>query len=115
MRASALVLVLSYGIGAAGAPGFDPASSSPTCATRVGTAAAQEGRSCKRPPPQEQHDRPSSFAMGWVSRVRGGGSKVPADGGGGKESGGKDKDQGGGGKAPADEVELALVGNFPNR
>lgn len=120
MRASALVLVLSFAVGAAGAPGQDPASSSPTCTTRVGTV----GRACSNQRQEEQlqllqherdeqHERPS-FAKGWVSRARGGGSKVPAGGGGGKKSGGKDKDPSGGGKAP-DEVELALVGNFPNR
>ena len=58
-----------------------------------------------------QHE-PQSFARHWVSRVRGGGSKVTADGKSemkGKGGGvGKDK-------AAQDEVEVALVGNFPNR
>lgn len=58
-----------------------------------------------------QHE-PQSFARHWVSRVRGGGSKVTADGKSemkGKAGGvGKDK-------AAQDEVEAALVGSFPNR
>lgn len=115
MRASAFVLVLSCAVGAAGAAGFDPNPSSATCTTRV----ASRGRSCNERQEQVvQHEREQpdelSFARSWVSRARGGGSKVPAGAGGGQESGGKDKDRGGGGKAP-DEVELALVGNFPNR
>lgn len=116
MRESALALLLAYAIGATAAPGIDPTSSSATCTPRVSTA----GRSCNERQEQlVQHERDNhrgrpSFAEGWVSRARGGGSKVPAGGGGGQEGAGKDKDLGGGGKAP-DEVELALVGNFPNR
>lgn len=115
MRASALVVLLSCAVGVAGAPGFDPSPSSPTCTTRVDTTG---GCSCKPRAEQlqlvherEHHGR-ASFAKSWVSRARGGGSKVPADGGGEEKSSAKDRR--GGGKAP-DEVELALVGNFPNR
>lgn len=112
MRAFALVLLLSYAFSAAGAQGYSPTPSSTTCTTRVGFT----GRSCKRAEEQharEPHDKPvPSFAESWVSRARGGGARVPAGGGDDKESAAKGG--GGGGKAP-DEVELALVGNFPNR
>ena len=117
MKASALVLVLSYAIGAAGAARFDPSPSSAACSTRVGSTS----RSCtKRPDQLVQHERQEeeggpSFAKSWVTRARGGSSKVPAGGGGEKESGGKGKDRGGGGSKASEEVELALVGNFPNR
>lgn len=61
---------------------------------------------------QQQHEqRQQSFAMGWVTRARGG-ARVTADGGsrGGDGGGGGDA-----GKNGQDEIETALVGNFPNR
>lgn len=64
---------------------------------------------------QQHEQRQQSFAMGWVTRARGG-ARVSADGGS-RGGGGGGGDAGGGdaGKKGQDEVETALVGNFPNR
>lgn len=116
--ALSLFLVYSAVSGAAGgAAGTNPLPVS-TRATRVGTTA--EPAVVPAVPLTEQlvqheqrreHER-SSFAKSWVTRARGGGSRVTADGGTERE---KNTGRGGDGGGGKDEVELALVGNFPNR
>lgn len=104
-----LLLSLAATGAGVGAVGID--SSSSTCTTRGG-GREHPSRSCT--PAVEQGARPS-FAKSWVSRARGGGgSRVTAgggDGGGGAPKGGD------GGKPGAhdQDIELALLGNFPNR
>ncbi|CAM9430943.1 unnamed protein product [Ectocarpus sp. 4 AP-2014] len=104
-----LLLSLAATDAGAGAVGID--SSSSTCTTRGG-GREHPSRSCT--PAVEQGARPS-FAKSWVSRARGGGgSRVTA--GGGDEVGGTAK--GGDGSKPGvhdQNIELALLGNFPNR
>lgn len=117
-RQLALALLLgssaTVAAAAAGTVGINPSPPS-TLATRVGTTGAEPAVPLGEQLVQherEQHERPS-FAKSWVSRARGGGgSRVTADGGGERESPGRGGGGDGGGK---DEVELALVGNFPNR
>lgn len=124
-RQVALALLLGYSSAASGATagvaGTNPHPASPL-ATRVGSTTEQPAAAVSVSLPlreqlvqherSEQHERPS-FAKSWVTRARGGGSRVTADGGAGKEERGLGNGAGaGGGK---DEVELALVGNFPNR
>lgn len=87
-----------------------PCTTTASCTTRGSTTA--EAYSFQSRNELVQHERPS-FALSWVSRARGGGgARVTADGGSKREKG----DGGGGaGRAGQDEVEVALVGNFPNR
>lgn len=81
--------------------GCDPSVAASSCTTRGSSTRANI----------VQHEQ-QSFARHWVTRARGGGSKVKADGKAemkGKGGGvGKDK-------TVQDDVELPLVGNFPNR
>ncbi|CAN0176772.1 unnamed protein product [Ectocarpus sp. 6 AP-2014] len=104
-----LLLSLAATGAGVGAVGID--SSSSTCTTRGG-GREHRSRSCTRA--VEEGARPS-FAKSWVSRARGGGgSRVTAgggDGGGGAAKGGDGGEPG----AHDQDIELALLGNFPNR
>lgn len=105
MRTCTLVLLLTFAANTTGVPGVHPLP--PACSNRVGTAAAIAVEDHAR----HDSERPT-FAKSWVSVVRGGASRVPADGGGGaRESASKRGGVGG----REQEVELALTGNFPNR
>lgn len=87
---------------AVSALGGDPSAAASSCTTR--------GSSTRRAS-FVQHEQ-QSFARHWVTRARGGGSKVKADG----KAEMKAKGGGAGkGKAGQDDDELPLVGNFPNR
>ena len=86
---------------AVSALGCDPSAAASSCTQRGSSTRAHF----------VQHEQ-QSFAKHWVSRVRGGGSKVKADGKAEmkEKGGGFGKD-----KAAQDDVKVALVGNFPNR
>ncbi|CAM9759796.1 unnamed protein product [Pylaiella littoralis] len=97
----------------AGTAGTNPQSVS-TLATRVGrtepSAPVPLREQLVQHERREQHE--PSFPKSWVTRARGGGSRVSGDGEAEREiRPGRGGDEGGGN----DEVELALVGNFPNR
>lgn len=99
---SPLIILLLLGTApVVSALGCDPSAAVSSCTTR-GQSSTQRF---------VQHEQ-QSFARHWVSRARGGGAKVKADGKAEMKGTG-----GGGGKdnSAQDEVEVALVGNFPNR
>lgn len=106
------LLLLSSALLPCFAIGFD--ASSICAAEHAAIKTAHRIQDRKRADVGIQHDQQDpSFAMSWVSRTRGGGARVPAGGKAEHSSG-----VGGGsagGKSGQDDVEVALVGNFPNR
>ncbi len=107
MRTCSLVLMLAFASSTTGAPGANLPP--PAYPARVGPAAASAAaESAVQDHALQEYER-LPFAKSWV--VRGGASRVTADGGGERESTSKSGGVGGKGQ----EVELALTGNFPNR